>query len=67
MKEDSEAPFGTKFLEHKHRESLNSGTLLKQALEIPDVQSYQGQFENGIAHGIATIMFATHSKASKQN
>ena len=67
LKEDSEAPFGTKFLEDKHRESLNSGTLLKQALKIPDVQSYQGQFENGIAHGIATIMFATPAETSTQS
>ena len=31
-------------------------TLLDEALQIAHVRSYQGQFENGIAHGIATII-----------
>ena len=33
-----------------------------EALSISDVSSYQGQFENGIANGIATIKFAAGAK-----
>ena len=35
--------------------STSSPNLLEEALKIANVRSYQGQFENGIAHGIATI------------
>ena len=38
--------------------------LLEEALHITHVRSYQGQFENGIAKGIATITF-TASQADQ--
>jgi len=44
---------------------LNTGSLLDDVLYIPNVRSYQGQFENGIAHGIATIIFGAMPPSSK--
>ena len=50
---------------HNERKG-DSGTLLDEAIHICNVASYQGQFENGVAHGIATIKFHIAPAASAQ-
>lgn len=35
--------------------------LLEQALQIKNTKLYQGQFENGVASGIASIIFSNES------
>lgn len=38
-------------------------TLLKKTLHVENVHLYQGQFERGVANGMATIMFANQASS----
>ncbi len=44
---------------------LAAYSLLEKALEIDQVKSYQGQFENGIANGMATIVFCGDAQGDR--